>query len=379
MIESQQRLVTDRKERTMAKTMKAQVFYEKEKMLFEDIPVPTIGPDQVLVSVKFCGICGSDVAYFFGDSSLETETGAGPLVLGHEFSGEVVQVGDIPKRAGLFKQGDRVTLDPVQYCNACKICKKGQVNLCETKDVLGVSVNGGFAQYCVSLYTGLHKIPDNVSYEAAAMTEPLACAVNAVRKMAIQPGDFCVVIGPGAIGNMMVQLIKRCGAGKVVLVGRAGNDYRLDIGLRLGADEVLNTGDSSSPYYVSDLKAKIAELSDGQLADAVITPTGAVEAMESAFEISGRQARIVFFGLPADDAVVRVPAAQTIFQDKTVHFSWLAQLTWPTALDAIARGLVDVKSLASSTIELKDLEQGLRDVKARANQPMKVLVRPPGP
>ena len=363
----------------MAETMKAQVFYEKEKMLFEDIPVPTVGPDQVLVSVKFCGICGSDVAYFFGDSSLETETGAGPLVLGHEFSGEVVQVGNIPKRAGLFKKGDRVTLDPVQYCNACKICKKGQVNLCETKDVLGVSVNGGFAQYCVSLYTGLHKIPDNVSYEAAAMTEPLACAVNAVRKMTIQPGDFCVVIGPGAIGNMMVQLIKRCGAGKVVLVGRAGNDYRLDIGLRLGADEVLNTGDSSSPYYVSDLKAKIAELSDGQLADAVITPTGAVEAMESAFDISGRQARIVFFGLPADDAVVRVPAAQTIFQDKTVHFSWLAQLTWPTALDAIARGLVDVKSLASSTIELKDLEQGLRDVKARANQPMKVLVRPPSP
>ena len=361
----------------MAETMKAQVFYEKEKMLFEDIPVPTVGPEQVLVSVKFCGICGSDVAYFFGDSSLETKTGKGPLVLGHEFSGEVVEVGQIPKRAGLFKAGDRVTLDPVQYCNACKICKKGQVNLCENKDVLGVSVNGGFAQYCVSLYTGLHKIPEGVTYAEAAMTEPLACAVNAVRKMTIQPGDFCVVIGPGAIGNMMVQLIKRCGAGKVVLVGRAGNDYRLDIGLRLGADEVLNTGDSSSPYYVSDLKAKIAELSDGQLADAVITPTGAVEAMESAFDISGRQARIVFFGLPADDAIVRVPAAQTIFQDKTVHFSWLAQLTWPTALDAIGRGLVDVKSLASSTIELKDLEQGLRDVKARAGNPMKVLVKPP--
>ena len=101
--------------------------------------------------------------------------------------------------------------------------------------------------------------------------------------------------------------------------------------------------------------------------------------MESAFEISGRRARIVFFGLPADDAVVRVPAMETIFQDKTVHFSWLAPLMWPTALDAIGRGLVDVKSLASSTIELEDLAQGLRDVKARANQPMKVLVRPPGP
>ena len=164
-----------------------------------------------------------------------------------------------------------------------------------------------------------------------------------------------------------------------MLVGRAGNDYRLKIGLEAGADVVLNTGDSSSPYYVRDLKARIAELSDGQFADTVVTPTGAVEAMESAFEISGRRARIVFFGLPADDAVVRVPAMETIFQDKTVHFSWLAPLMWPTALDAIGRGLVDVKSLASSTIELEDLTQGLRDVKARANQPMKVLVRPPGP
>lgn len=363
----------------MAETMKAQVFYEQEKMLLEDAPIPKVGPEQVLVGVKFCGICGSDVAYFFGTSSLETKTGKGPLVLGHEFSGEVVKVGDIPKRGGLFEPGDRVTLDPVQYCNACKICKKGQVNLCENKQVLGVSVNGGFAQYCVSHYTGLHKVPKGVSYEEAAMTEPLACAIHAVRRMSIQPGDFCVVIGPGTIGNMMVQLIKHCGAGKVVLVGKAGNDYRLKIGLKSGADEVFNITDSKSPYYVSDLKAKIAELSDGQFADAVITPTGAVEAMESAFEISGRRARIVFFGLPADDAIVRVPALQSLLQDKTVHFSWLAPLMWPTGLDAISRGLVDVKSLASSTIELEELEQGLRDVKVRAGEPMKVLVRPPNP
>ncbi|MHC4214008.1 MAG: zinc-dependent alcohol dehydrogenase, partial [Planctomycetota bacterium] len=274
--------------------------------------------------------------------------------------------------------GDRVVLDPVQYCNACKICKKGQVNLCQTKQVLGVSVNGGFAQYCVSSYTGLHKIPEGVTYKEAAMTEPLACGIHAVKRMSIQPGDFCIVIGPGTIGNMVVQLIKRCGAGKVVLVGRKGNDYRLEIGLKSGADEAYNINDSKSPYYISDLKAKITELTDSQLADAIITTTGSVEAMESAFELTGRRARIVFFGLPADNAIVRIPAAQTIFDDKTLHFSWLAPLMWPTALDAIGRGLVDVKSLASSTIELKDLEQGLSDVKARKGNPMKVLVKPPG-
>lgn len=360
----------------MAEKMKAQVFYEAEKMTLEDPPLPKISAEEVLVKVKACGICGSDVAYFFGDSSLETKNGKGPLILGHEFSGEVVEVGEIPKRIGLFAPGDRVTIDPVQYCNACAVCKKGQVNLCEKKQVLGVSVNGGFAEYCASHYTGLHKIPEGVSFEEAAMTEPLACAVHGVQRMSVTPGDFCVVMGPGAIGTMMLQLIKSSGAGKVVLVGAAGDDYRLKIGEQSGADAVLNVSDKDSPYYVSDLKARIEDLSNGQFADAVITPTGAVSAMESAFEISGRRARIVFFGLPADDAVIRVPALQSIFWDKSVHFSWLAPLTWPKALEAISNKLVNVQSLVSAKVKLDELEKGIRGVKARDNNPMKVLVTP---
>jgi len=358
----------------MAEKMRAQVFYEPEKMSLEEVPVPEVGPEDVLVKVKACGICGSDVAYYFGASSLETPTGKGPLILGHELSGEVVEVGEIPRKKGLFAPGDRVAVDPVQYCNACRICKKGYVNLCENKQVLGVSVNGGFAEYCLSHYTGLHKIPGGVSYEEAAMTEPLADAVYAVQKMAIQPGDVCVVIGPGTIGIMMLQLIKRCGAGKVILVGT--RDYRLGIGLTAGADEVINTKNPASPYYVKDLRAKIEELTDGQFADAVVTPTGSVEAMEQAFAITGRRARIVFFGLPPDDAVVRIPALQTILWDKTIHFSWLAPHTWPTALDAIARGLVDVKSLATHKFGLEDLVKGIADVRDRVGDVMKAIVVP---
>ena len=120
----------------------------------------------------------------------------------------------------------------------------------------------------------------------------------------------------------------------------------------------------------------IEELSEGQFADAVITPTGAVSAMEAALDISGRRARIVYFGLPADDAVVRVPALASILWDKTIHFSWLAPLTWPKALDAIGRGLVNVKPLVSGTVYVKDLEQAIRDVKARAENPMKMVVKP---
>lgn len=356
--------------------MKAQVFYEKETMRLEDAPMPKAGPEDVVVRVKACGICGSDVAYYFGNSSLETPTGKGPLILGHEFSGEVVEVGAAPARMKLFAPGDRVVLDPVQYCNACRVCKKGQVNLCENKAVLGVSTHGGFAEFCASHYTGVHKIPDGVSYEDAAMTEPLACAVHAVTRLAVKPGDTCVVIGPGPIGLMMVQLVKKSGAGKVILVGAAGDDYRLAIGKKVGADVVFNVEVKDSPYHVSDLKAAVSDLTGGLFADGVVTPTGAVSAMETAFEISGRRARIVFFGLPADTAVIRVPALASILWDKTVHFSWLAPLTWPTALDAIATGLVDVRSLASDVLPLAKLLDGIQNVKSRAGSPMKVLVTP---
>jgi len=356
--------------------MKAQVFYEPEKMELKDVPVPECGPEDVLVKVKACGICGSDVAYFFGDASLETSDGKGPLILGHEFSAEVVEVGEIPKRVGLFEVGDRVVLDPVQYCNACEVCKRGQVNLCEKKQVLGVSVNGGLADYCVSHYTGVHKIPDGVSYEDAAMTEPLACAVHGVQRMSVKPGDICIVMGPGTIGTMMVQLIKSSGAGKIILVGAGGDDYRLKIGLEGGADVAFNVAEKDSPYYTADLKAQVEDITKGHFADAVITPTGAVPAMESAFDVSGRHSRIVFFGLPADDAVIRVPACQSIFWDKTIHFSWLAPLTWPTALDSIAGGLVNVSSLVTAKIPLAELESGIRGVKERTNNPMKVLVTP---
>ncbi len=358
----------------MAKTMKAQVFYEPNDMRLEEVPIPEIGADEVLVKVKACGICGSDIAYYFGASSLETPTGKGPLILGHEYTGEVVEVGDIPKAMGLFKPGDRVVLDPVQYCNACDVCYRGQTNLCENKTVLGVSTNGGFAEYSKSKYTGVHPLPDNVSYEHGALTEPLACATYAIKNLEVEPGDFCVVIGPGAIGCMMVQLAKSSGAGTVALLGT--RDYRLEIGGSLGADILINTADKNSKHYVEDVKAKIADLTGGKMANRVVVATGSVEAMELALAISGRRSIIVYFGLPGDEAVVRVPALEQILWDKTIRFSWLAPGTWQTALGALASGLVNVEPLVSHTFKLEELTDALTKVRDRVGNPMKPVVIP---
>ena len=314
------------------------------------------------------------MAYYYGDSSLETDDGKGPLALGHEFCGEVVEVGPIPEKLGLFHAGDRVVLNPVQYCNTCEICKRGMSNLCETKTVLGVSINGGFAEFCVSKYTSLHKIPDGVTYDQAAFTEPLACATYAVQNMCIQLGDFAIVFGDGAIGAMMLQLIKSSGAGKTAMVGV--HDYRLEVAKKLGADMVFNTRDESSPCYTANVKDAIAEATDGKMANAAVCATGNVNAMETALEVTGRKGRIVYFGLPADDAVVKVPALDTIFADKSIRFSWLAPGTWPTAIQSLADGLVNVDLLRSHTYKLDDLENAIAAVRNKTDNPMKVIVKP---
>ncbi len=354
--------------------MKAMIFYEPLHMKYEEIEIPQLGPDEVLVKVKACGICGSDIAYYWGLSPLMTENGKGPLILGHELSGEIVELGYIPKRLGIFAVGDRVAVDPLQYCNTCEFCKKGKVNLCENFTGLGVSVNGGFAEYVSSKYTGLFKLPENVTYEQAAFSEPLGDAIYAVQKLEVTVGDFCVVIGPGPIGLAEAQLIRSSGAGMLVVIGT--RDYRLEIAESNGADYVYNIKDKSSKYYVPDVSKKISDLSDGKMADRVLIATGSPEATKLPFHISGRSSIIVFFGLPEEKAVIEVPALQSIFWDKIIKFSWLAPLCWPKALNAISKKLVDVESLVTHKFKLENLIPSLEKVKNRKGNPIKALVIP---
>jgi threonine dehydrogenase-like Zn-dependent dehydrogenase len=358
----------------MAEIMKAQVFYEAEKMQMEDIPVPAVADTDVLVRVKNVGICGSDVSYYYGLSPLGTETGKGPLVLGHEFTGEVVEVGAVARSMNLYRPGDRVVVNPVQHCNACTACYNGDTNMCQNMYVPGVTAHGGFAEYCLSRYTGLFKLPDSVSYAAGAFTEPFACAVYGMRRLDIEPGQFVAIFGPGAIGMMMIQLAKMVGAGKVAMIGT--RDYRLEVAKKSGADYVFNTEDENSVYYAADLKEAIAGLTDGRLAERAITPTSANEAFEQAIEITGNKAILVHFGLPSEDDVFHVPALSFHVMEKEIRSSWLAPFVWPTTLRIISEGLVDFEGLVTSTVPLEETEKAIRDLKDRVDEPMKVQVTP---
>jgi threonine dehydrogenase-like Zn-dependent dehydrogenase len=217
-------------------------------------------------------------------------------------------------------------------------------------------------------------LPANVSFEQGALAEPLACATYAVENLDVQLGDTCVVIGPGPIGLMMVQLIRASGAGQVILVGT--RDDRLERGQALGVDSVINVRQPDSPSYAADVRVRIAELTGGQLADRVITPTSSLESMQVALEISGAGARIVYFGLPTPHDRIGVPALDTMMADKTIRFSWLAPFTWPSAVQALATGLVDVHPLITHRLPLEHLVEGLHDVRDRRDGVLKAIVTP---
>ena len=162
-------------------------------MLIE-VDIPQVDLDEVLLKVKACGICGSDVAYYFGRSPLETSDGLGPLILGHEFAGEIVEMGRLAQENSNFKVGDRVMANPVRECNACKYCARAAINLCENKRVKGVSIDGAFAEYVTMPYTHIFLIPQGISYPEAALCEPLACGtMQSIRWRSA--GDFVVILG----------------------------------------------------------------------------------------------------------------------------------------------------------------------------------------
>ena len=357
----------------LPKTMKAMVFYEPNKMELVEVPVPKPKKHEVLLKVEAVGICGSDVAYYFGMSSLETDDGKGPLVLGHEYTGQVVAVGAEAAQNG-FKVGDRVVANPVQACRKCKWCKQQLSNVCTgEKRVLGVGVDGGFAEYSLSDYRWTVKLAKSVTYDQGALTEPLACGLYAANNLNIEPGQNVAVFGPGPIGLMMVQILKFRGAKKVILIGT--RDNRLELGKKLGANVIINTANRKSPYYAKDLEAAVRAANKGELLDRAITATSSPDALQSALSLTGAHATVVIFGLPGDKDVLPVPILDTIFQDKTIRFSWLSPNTWQEAVKLVASGAVKLDKLITHKFKLDELVEGLGKARDRVDNCVKAVVQ----
>jgi len=323
--------------------MKEALLYEKNDVRIIEVPTPTVGPTDILLKVKAAKICPTDVRkYTLGSSDARIRSL--PMNLCHEYAGEIVDVGgDVTH----LKKGMRVT-------------GYGMRGNAEYVKLNADSSNPYFKD-------AIQVLPPNVSFKEGAFTTPLSeCIHCVVDQVDVRFDETLVVVGAGHMGMMQTNIAHWCGAA-VIAVDLS--DERLELAKEFGADYTINASKEN-------VVERVKELTDGKMAARVVTPTGAVAAMEMALEVSGRRSIIVFFGLPGADDYIRVPALNTIFWDKTIRFSWLAPLTWPIALNALANNLLNVDPLISHTFKLKDLANGLERVKNKEDKVMKPVVVP---
>jgi L-iditol 2-dehydrogenase len=352
--------------------MKAAVFYEAEDLRLEDVPEPEAGPDEVVVKVLACGFCGSDLEYYYGKSPLGTADGKGPLVLGHEFCGRVVHAGTLAEQYGLA-EGDRVSVNPIQSCNACNACRAGKPMFCTNLSVPGVTVNGGFAEFARSKIHHAYKLPDSLTDEQGAFVEMLSSAVNAVGKADIEPESFTVIYGPGPVGLSMVQLAKNEGA-RVAIVGT--RDYRLKLAKDIGADFAWNTADESSEFHTSDLTRSIQDANGGALADRVLVATASVAANQQAIEISGAGSTVVLMGLAGPNDAISVPLLSNLYQDKTIKFSLLYPLQWPKTIRILEDRKIATDRIITHSASLEGIAGAIERVLNREDDVLKTVIKP---
>lgn len=331
--------------------MKSAVFYGKHDMRVEEREVPEVGPQEVLIQVKACGICGTDVHIYEGDKGAAEVTP--PTILGHEFAGVIVKRGNQVKN---FREGDRVCIDPNCICGNCDFCKNGQVHFCEHMIGYGTTVNGGFAQYCVVRESQVYRLGENTSFAQGAMTEPVACCLHGIDMCDIQPGHQVVVIGGGMIGLLMLQLAKLAGATKVALLEPV--EKKREMGRRLGADICIDP-------LKEDVEARLKEAGMTWIR-CVIECAGLPSTMEQAISLAGKKGTVMMFGLTKPDATISVRPFEIFQKELTLKASYINPCTQNRALQLIDSGRLDVESMVCSTIGLEELESVLSDPKRRA-------------
>lgn len=331
--------------------MKAAVFYGKEDLRVEEREMPKAGRKEVLVRVHACGICGTDVHIFCGDEGA-APTPAG-TVLGHEFAGEIVDVGE---DAGDFSIGDRVCIDPNKLCGSCEFCRKGIGHFCTSITGIGTTVDGGFAEYCAVPVSQVYKVSEKISYQAAAMAEPVSCCLHGIELANVKCGSTAAVIGCGMIGLIMIQLAKLSGAACIIAVEPIEGKRKQ--ALALGADLALDPGNE-------DVAETLKKQGIEQI-DSVIECVGRTQTIEQAIALAGKNSTVMMFGLTKPEASIRVKPFEIFKKEITIRSSYINPYTFPAAVKLIESGRIDVTSMIYKTEPLSELPAILADGKRRS-------------
>ena len=310
-------------------------------MEVREVAEPVPGPGEVLVEVEAAGICGSDLHVYEDAIAIPIRV---PVVVGHEFSGVVAAVGE---GVGAVAPGMRVTALPsVRICGECRYCRRGAINLCLGRESMGYWHDGSFAPLCVAPERCIRELPANVGFRAAALSEPLACAVHAVSELTrVSAGDLVAVVGPGSIGLLCLQVALAEG-GRVVVFGRRQDRGRLELALRLGAERVVMVEEE-------DAEAVVAELSGGYGADVVLECTGHPSGAALALKLvrkQGKYTQVGLFGAPVEFDLEAVAVRELRF---TGSFGQ-QPTSWSRALELMRSGKVDTGALITHQLPLAE-------------------------
>jgi L-iditol 2-dehydrogenase len=343
--------------------MKALLLKEYRHLEYTDFPKPDLGPDEVLLNVKATGICGSDIHGYDGSSGRRIP----PLVMGHETAGVIVEVAENVKD---WEPGDRVTCDSTVYCGTCFYCRRGEVNLCDNRRVLGVSTgeyrrHGAFAEFVAVPQRILYPLPQEVTFEQATMVEPLSIAFHAVRITPIDVNDSAVVVGSGMIGLLVIQALRIAGCGQIIAVDLDAD--RLEQAGRLGADTSLISTDK-------DLNQKILDLTHGRGADHAFEVVGVTAAVKTAVSSVRKGGTVTLVGNLAPS--VELPLQAVVTREITLYGSCASAGEIPACLEMLARGKVNVEALISATGSLSDGAVWFERLYNREPGLMKVILKP---
>lgn len=345
--------------------MKAIVFENLETMVLKEVPTPQCEDDGLLIKVRACAICGTDIKiYHSGHRHIVP-----PRITGHEVSGEIVEVG---KNVSEFAVGQRVAVAPAVPCGSCYYCRKSIFGMCDNLAPIGYQYDGGFAEYMAVpplavRMTCVNSVPENVSFPEAAIAEPLACAINGQTLSGVGAGDVVLVIGAGPLGCMHTRLAKARGAARTILADISA--HRLEMAKTGAADVYVNPAEQ-------DLKNVVMEKTEGRGADVVITACSSSEAQQEAMELVAKRGNINFFGgLPKGRSMITIDSNLLHYREFSITG---AHGSSPDdnrkALDLISRGTVEVKDLISERISLEQVVEGIG--MAESGRCMKIVVVP---
>lgn len=313
--------------------MNALVLTEKECLELQNLPDVPLKNHEIKVKVSYVGICGTDKHLYkglpgSGDANM-------PVVLGHEISGVVADLG--PEVHSALKIGDRVAIDPNIPCGFCHYCHEGRPQLCEHNQAVGVTRHGGMAEFVNVPETNVYQIPDSLSLKAAAMVEPVSCAVHGLDELEIKSHQTALVIGDGFIGQIFTAMLAAKGLKKIAVSGR--NPKKVELLKRIGADEVFN------PEKVEHTETY----------DVVIECVGLPKTQEQAIASANRGGQVLMFGVSGPDDTINVNSYDIFFKELTIKGAFINRHAMQDAIELMASGQLDVESLITHDMELKDI------------------------